>query len=375
MKISYRQMSVLILLAFITLKFSALPSLMYTVSGNMSWLTALMLMIIDSIYVFIIVGLMKKSGEKNIYEFMTACLGKFLTRVILFILILKYALVVANVSKGMEIFVIENLYSEFHWLIFSIPLVILVAFMVYKGIRNIGRVGELVYIPVILGCAYIMIKAFSGVHLQSAFLPMFEYGARPIFDSAFTYVSWFGSGTFLLMLFGKVNFSDKKKFTIFNHLFFAILLVQLMYLIFYGLFQITSPTHAFCLSDISQFSGGDSSISELSWLVVSLWIVAQTVQLALYSFALTKAIKYMFNIKNDIVPILLVLVFIFTWSYIGKITVRLEEIFYNPISSIITISGAYIVPIIICLGYFVHNRKVKKQKLRVNGDEKVKNNI
>lgn len=368
-------MSVLVLLAFITLKFSALPSLMYTVSANMSWLSALILMIVDSIYVFIIVNLMHKSGERNIYEFMTACLGKVLTRVILAILILKYALVVANVSKGMEIFVVENLYKEFNWLIFALPLAILVAFMVYKGVRNIGRVGELVYIPVILGCIYIMIKAISGIHLQSAFLPMFSSGVEPIFSSAYKYVSWFGSGTFLLMLFGSVDFKDKKKFTLFKYLFFAIILVQLMYLVFYGLFQVTSPTHDFCLSDISQFSGGDSSISELSWLVVSMWIVAQTVQLALYSYALVQAIKYMFNIKNNTIPILLVVIFIFSWSYLGEITVRLEEIFYHPIASIITIMGAYVSPLIIWLGYAVHSKKIKKQRVRVKDNEKVEINF
>ncbi len=375
MKINFRQMSVLVLLGFITLKFSALPSLMYTVSGNMSWLTSLILMITDSIYVFIIVHLMRISGEKNILEFMSACLGKVLARVILIILILKYALVVANVSKGMKIFVVENLYSEFHWLVFTIPLVILVAFMVYKGIRNIARVGELVFIPVIVGCIYIMLKAISGVHLQESFLPMFEDGFMPIADSAFKYVSWFGSGTFLLMLFGKVDFKNEKKFTLFKYTFFAILLVQFIFLVFYGLFHTTSPTHNFCLSDISQFSGGESSISELSWLVVSLWIVAQTIQLSLYSYALVQAIKFLFNIKNNIFPILIVLTFIFVWSYLGEVSIRLEEIFYHPFASIITILGAYVVPLILLVGNAVRQRKLNKNKSKVKKNEKVKINI
>lgn len=375
MKINFRQMSVLVLLGFITLKFSALPSLMYTVSGNMSWLTSLILMITDSIYVFIIVHLMRISGEKNILEFMSACLGKVLARVILIILILKYALVVANVSKGMKIFVVENLYSEFHWLVFTIPLVILVAFMVYKGIRNIARVGELVFIPVIVGCIYIMLKAISGVHLQESFLPMFEDGFMPIADSAFKYVSWFGSGTFLLMLFGKVDFKNEKKFTLFKYTFFAILLVQFIFLVFYGLFHTTSPTHNFCLSDISQFSSGESSISELSWLVVSLWIVAQTIQLSLYSYALVQAIKFLFNIKNNIFPILIVLTFIFVWSYLGEVSIRLEEIFYHPFASIITILGAYVVPLILLVGNAVRQRKLNKNKSKVKKNEKVKINI
>ena len=70
MKINYRQLSIMVFMSFIALKLLALPSLLYKESGNMSWLVALVIMIIDAIYAYLIIELMKRSNEKNIYEFM-----------------------------------------------------------------------------------------------------------------------------------------------------------------------------------------------------------------------------------------------------------------------------------------------------------------
>ena len=50
-------------MSFISLKLLALPSLLYVDSGNMSWLVALVLMIVDALYVFLILDLMKKCEE------------------------------------------------------------------------------------------------------------------------------------------------------------------------------------------------------------------------------------------------------------------------------------------------------------------------
>ena len=52
-------------MSFIALKFLALPSLLYIESKNMSMFVSLILMIIDGLYAFVILDLMKKSGEKR----------------------------------------------------------------------------------------------------------------------------------------------------------------------------------------------------------------------------------------------------------------------------------------------------------------------
>ena len=68
MKINFRQLSIMIFLSFISLKFLVLTSMLYRFSGNMSWLVALVLMSLDGIYAYLLITLAEKSQCQNIAE-------------------------------------------------------------------------------------------------------------------------------------------------------------------------------------------------------------------------------------------------------------------------------------------------------------------
>ena len=370
MKINYQQLSVMLFMSFISLKFLVLPSVLYIDSGNMSWLVVLVLMIIDGLYAILLINLMKKNQFKNINDFMKETLGVFLSKVIFIVLAVHFALQLANITKGLEFFVIENFYNNFSWILFSLPLVAVVGFMIYKGIRNIARVQEMFYLSIIIGCIYIAIKSFADVD-PLVYLPMFKDGITPLLCGGFKHFNWFGSSIFLIMLFGKVDFSIGKKGTSFKYVVFAILLVQLIYFVFYGLFDITSPTHTFAIGDISQFSSSKSFIDELSWLVVSLWVVTQSIQIAVLGYCLVLCIMYLFNIKSKLIVVLLVDVYIFLLGYIGSVTINFEHIFFTPFASITTLVSQYLIPLILLIGYLINKRKQKRMQVVKN--EKIKN--
>ncbi|MBE5741119.1 MAG: hypothetical protein E7351_01110 [Clostridiales bacterium] len=371
MKINYRQLSVMIFFSFISLKFLVLPSVLYLHSGNMSWLVVLVLMILDGLFAISIIDLMKKNQDSNINEFMNNTIGPVLTKIFLAVLALKFFLQVANIVKGLEFFVVENFYNNFSWILYILPLIGLTSFMMYKGLRNIARVQEVFCWSIVIGCIYIGCKSFSGVD-PLVYLPMFKDGAVPLFESGYRHLSWFGSSTFLLILFGKVDFQNPRKKLCIKYIIFAIILVQFIYFIFYGLFDITSPTHTFAISDISQFTSSKSIIDELSWLVVSLWVIMQSIQIALYGYCLVLSLMYLFHIKSKIVVITFVNILIFALSYLGAETINLEQIFFTPFASIVTIISQYIIPPILWIGYMVRHRRqnkisgVKNEKTKVN---------
>ena len=359
MKINYRQLSIMVFMSFIALKFLALPSLLYKSAGNMGWFVNLILMLIDTIYAFIIIGLMKKCNEKNIYEFLKHTVGVVLAKLFIFCLMLKFLLVILNLVKGLEFFVAENLYNKLDWVLFFLPLVAVVSFLIYKGIRNIGRVYEMFFVAIIIGCIYIGLKAVTSVDILS-FLPMFKDGFVPILKTGYTHLSWYGSSTFLFMLFGSVDFNKGKKSCLIKYIVYALLLVNFLYFVFYGLFDITAPIHNFCLSDISQFYSGIQSTDEIAWLVVSLWIVAQTVQIAMYCYCLMLTIRYLFNIKSKIPPIIIIGVYIYLIGYISEKTINLESVLFTDFVSLLTIFTSYILPIILWISYIIKNKFKKK---------------
>ena len=163
MKINYRQLSIMLFMSFIALKFLVLPSVLYLHSSNMSWLVVLTLMILDGIYAILTIDLMRKNQNKNINEFMKSTIGPVLTKVFLFILAIKFALQVANIVKGLEFFVTENFYNNFSWILYILPLIALTGFMMYKGLRNIARVQEIFFLSIVVGCLYIAFKSFADV--------------------------------------------------------------------------------------------------------------------------------------------------------------------------------------------------------------------
>ncbi len=358
MKINYRQLSVMLFMSFIALKFLVLPSVLFLKSANMSWLVSLVLMSLDGLYAMMIICLMKKNHNKNINEFMVATVGKVFTKIFLVFLSVDYILKVALLVKGLEFFVVENFYNNFSWVLYVLPLLAVVGFMIYKGLRNVARVQEVFYLSIIVGCIYLACKSLGDVD-PLVYLPLFKDGALPLLDSGYTHLCWFGSATFALMLFGKVDFSNAKKGTALKYVIFAILLVQLLYFVFYGLFDITSPTHTFALSDISQFSSSKSIIDELSWLVVSLWVVIQVIQTAVYGYCLMLSIMYLFNIKNKIPVIVGIDVLIFALGYVGSATIDLEQIFFTDFASISVILAQYLTPLVL---FIVHGIKSKIKK-------------
>lgn len=370
MKINYRQLSVMLFMSFIALKFLVLPSVLYTKSGNMSWFVTLILMIIDGLFALLILDLMKKNQNKNINEFMTEIFGKFITKIFLIILAIEFVLQVAIVVKGLEFFVVENFYNNFTWILYVLPLIGLSGYMIYKGIRNIARVQEMFYISILVGCVYIACKSLTDVDFM-VYLPLFKDGVTPLIKSGYHHLFWFGSSTFMLLLFGKVDFSHSKgRKTPLIYIIIAILLVQLMYYVFYGLFDMTSPTHTFALSDISQFSSSKSIIDELSWLVVSLWVVTQAIQVAVYGYCLITTILYLFNWQNNVPVIIGVNALIFGLGYFGSESINLEQIFFTDFACILTIITQYIIPIVLYLGYLIKNHKTKKgahnEKVKIN---------
>lgn len=363
MKINYRQVSLLVMMSFISVKLMALPSLLSHDADNMGWIVPAVMMLVDFVYALLLLDLMKKNETQNFYEFAKQTLGVVVAKIVLAILACYYAIVLAIIGKGLELFIIQNLYEEMSWFLFGVPLMAVVGFMVYKGVRNIARVCEFFWIPVVVACVYIAVKAFQGVDITS-FLPMFQQGVKPVAWAMFKYIAWFGSSTFLLMLFGDVEFGNAKKRNLILFCLIAYVVVQLLNFVFYGLFGVTSPTHQFSISDIAQFNGSRSSIGELSWLVVSLWVVAQIAQFALYGYCFVKAIMFLFNIKSPTVGILFLYAYIIFWGVWGTKTMQPEVIFYQPITSWLTIVVAYILPIVLWIGHGVnvHKQKIKNAK-------------
>ena len=138
---------------------------------------------------------------------------------------------------------------------------------------------------------------------------------------------------------------------------------------FYGLFGITAPIHNFSISDISQFYSGLQSTDEISWLVVSLWVVAQAVQIGMYCYCLMLCIMFLFDIKHKIPPILAISGFILLIGYISEKTINLESFLFSATISNLTIFTSYVIPIVLWIAHLIKNKiKPKRKQKRISNN-------
>ena len=170
------------------------------------------MMLVDAILVWASIKIIKQAKGKNIYEFVKQYTGSIIAKILVIALTLVPLIHLGIKTKGLEWFLVKNLYTKFEWFQFAIPIALITCYMIYKGARNIGRVSEFFIWIIIVGVVIIIIKGFASVD-WTFFLPVLENGIKPIFKAIFDYLAWFGLGGELLL-----QAPNRKLFVIFFHL-------------------------------------------------------------------------------------------------------------------------------------------------------------
>ena len=359
MKMSYRQASIIIFYMLVAFKVLSLPSLMYQTCKNDGYLAVLITMLVDAILIWASLKIIKQAKDKNIYDFIKQHTGSVVAKIFVLILTLVPLIHLSIKTKGLEWFLVKNLYTEFEWFQFAIPIALITCYMIYKGARNIGRVCEFFVWIIVAGVLVIIIKGFASVDL-TFFLPVLSKGITPIFKAIYDYLAWFGLGGELLLFCGCIDFKDEKKSRTIFYSAIAVVLVQLVYYSFYGAYGVMSATHNFAISDISQIANANMALDELAWLIVTVWAVAQILHVAIYGYLFCRGLQLLFNIKSDAIATFVLFSFIIIWIFWGEHTIALEKFFLHKSIVWIVIIGQYIIPLIIFALSFVKRKRLNK---------------
>ena len=373
MKMSYRQASIIIFYMLVAFKVLSLPSLMYQTCKNDGYLAVLIMMLVDAVLIWASLKILKQAKDKNIYDFIKERTGCVVAKLFVIALTLVPLIHLGIKTKGLEWFLVKNLYTKFEWFQFAIPMALITCYMIYKGVRNIGRVSEFFIWIIVIGVLIIIIRGFSSVD-WTFFLPVLSKGVKPVFKAIYDYLAWFGIGGELLLFAGCIDFKQEKKSRIFFYSALAIILVQLVLWSFYGAYGIMSSTHNFAISDISQISNANIALDELSWLIVTVWAIAQILHVGIYGYLFCRGLQLIFNIKNDTVATLILFVGLIAWIFWGEHTIALEKLFLHDVVVWVMIVGQYLVPLIVFALSFAKKKNNKLQIKAKPAQVKHKNN-
>ena len=107
-KINFRQFSGIVFYLLLSLKFMALPSLIYLECETDSWLVFVFMFTIDILLVSLILYFMHCSGQRTFYEFLIQRFGVVLSKIICFIFLIAFLLDLADGFTGMQRLLLQN---------------------------------------------------------------------------------------------------------------------------------------------------------------------------------------------------------------------------------------------------------------------------
>lgn len=312
----------------ISSKFLALPSLVYETCKSDSWLVFVLMILFDVMLLVTILSFLFYAREENFLEFLKNRFGVVFAKLFCLMFLVVFIIDLFTGITGVQRMLVENFYNEFDWYIYLIPLLSIIGYITYKGIRNIGRICEIFVLLIIVGVAFIIIKGMASFDPTFIF-PMFTQGATPMFKAFFQHISWFGTPVALLFLIGDVNKAHWKKSTIVKYVVLSIVCIMCMIIAFYGVFKTNAGFHSFAISDLSQVSDFSTALDELSWLIICIWITGQILQLSIGFYVSVVAFRYVTNIHNSWLPILILNCVLIGYQILSNETVNIEKFLYS----------------------------------------------
>lgn len=361
-KVNFRQVSIIIFYLLVSLKFLALPSLVYQDAGADSWLVFLVMALVDIGLIWVSIYLIRTANEKNLYEFLKNRIGVIFTKIVLILFFVVFVLDILDGITGIYRLLVEDFYTDIKWYNYIVPLLCLISFMAYKGIRNIGRVCEIFVWVVIVALVFVIFKSLAEFDFFF-FLPGFTKGVTPVFKSIITHISWFGSPIAIIFFIGDVDKLTYKKSMLWKYILIAIFEIFILITVFYGVFKDTAGMHSFAMSDLSQVANESTAIDEISWFTVIVWVLAQILSLSIIFYASVGCLRYIFNIGNSWLPILIINTLIVIYMNVDSLTVSLEKNFFTPPVLI----AEWVTKIGVMLAIFIANLIYQKKRRKENG--------
>lgn len=268
--ISTNQASLILCVFTIALKLSALPAIMFFFSGNDSYITCLIALIFDFIGTVIIVHIMHKNPDITFFELISHTLGKITAIIIQIILLIYFFLKCVLVLQELHDYFIATLFEDLNPIFFIIVIGLLMLYCATKSFRTIGRLIQLIFIPVLVMILFSLIFPINDLQIEKLF-PIFEQGISPIYKGLSRTTFAFGDYIILLPMMGHIDLNKKSKKHILLFMSGTLLFIFNFFIIFVGSFGDFSASQTLALSELPLHNTTPATIGKLEWLTITIW--------------------------------------------------------------------------------------------------------
>lgn len=309
MELTGRQSIYLLLICSIATKVQTLPSMIASNLGRFGWLYYLFLALVDILFVAIALWINKLANGKTLYEMLCDTTGKTIAKIVSLLFGLYFLFSAILPYEALHNVFANILFEDLSWPMFSLLLVVAVFYLGGRGLKTIGRVGELYFRIIAVCLVSLLVISYSSTSLIRL-LPLQEINISKVAQTSFNYSFWFGDFLLILMFMGKVK--QEKWYTLKLILAYCIelLVIVCAYIIFYGIYGNLTLYQNNLVTDISEFSLLNLEIGRLDWFLMlgvqTSTIIACSVDIYLASYNFAKIIDLKKSYKASIFIVLIV---------------------------------------------------------------------
>lgn len=295
-KVSSKQFACIAFVAFISNKLLVLPSILYNTLETDAIIVIAIQMLLGLFAIIIIYLACRLIPDVTLDELLSRIFGKYVTKILLFIFLLFYIFKTYLIVMEGENFLNTTIYEEVSYSFYVVPLILISLYVVFKGLKIIGRVNEISFRIIFIGLAISFVVSATLIDID-AILPLFTHSIGDITNASINVSIWFGNFLEAMVLFGCIKVDKNFGKTLFTYSGFAVLFVLAFFYIYYSLFEGASGIHPFALSEITEYTPELISFTKFDWFTIIVWLFALIMQTILQFMVIVKLLEMIFGLK------------------------------------------------------------------------------
>lgn len=362
-KISSLQMALMLYFAIISTSIISVPSIVARYAENDLWISPIISSLIGVITVYIAFELHKIYPKQTLIQFNEQILGKFIGKIVSFIFLSFYLLIIGHVLRGYSEFIVSSFLINTPISVIMISMMVLCAFAVYGGIEVLGRLAQLFFPFFIIPIMISFILLSPDFDVENVF-PILGGGILPPIKGSMILNGWFSE--FFLMIFllpfiSDVNKAKKQGMLTVLAVMMTLLIVNLTVLFVLGP---TTASKEFPLMNVTRYISLADFFENMESIAMAVWIVGAFVKISVFFYAISLGTAQWLNLSDYrpvIWPLAIIVVEFAFWSIPSAVAYKnfLNKIlpFYSPFIQTI-------LPLLLLIVAIVRKKKQNQRQIK-----------
>jgi len=267
--------------------------------GRDAWIAAAVGVVIELVMVFLVLSVLTRSRESDIYSDMRSRIGGIGAKGFVLMMFALFTLQLFVVASSAFTLTSSHLFYELNVHKFMIPLVLFGALFCLLPARAIFRSSEIFWLVILIAVVLSIIPALPQASMREI-TPILSGGGalRRVFMTTFRNLIFFESAAFLLVFSGdiKVEKNFRKKFmtvAVASGVVFVIFVV-----VFTAIFGALAPYKSVAVLNLSNYSNFLVQGGQLDWILVCVLLLALLIRFGATFYCAFACMRYLFNIKH-----------------------------------------------------------------------------